>query len=152
MKQTIFFYVFSFMDTIESFKPDVYCILPDGDTNRTSSKKRISKSVDRTISIFQKCIERHITSEKLKSSTVVAAVEGGYCLKSREKCITDLLQYKDNIGGFLIDGLHNNGPEVELLSFDEIKEIVEKTIVRDCDLKIIYTLIFYFILESVTRR
>lgn len=117
------------MDTIESFRPDMYCILSDGDTNRVSSKKRIAKSVDQTLSLFSKCMDRHLSSVKLKNSLPIAALEGGYCLHSREKCIDGILKNSENIGGFLIDGLHNNGPEVELLDFYEIKEIVEKSIV-----------------------
>lgn len=121
--------IFSYIQTIESFKPDMYCILSDGDTNATSSKKRLSKAVDQSLGLFSSCLENHKTSDILKHSLIIAAVEGGFCLQSRERCIRGLVKNANDIGGFLIDGLHNNGPEVELLQFEEIKDIIEKTIV-----------------------
>ena len=52
-----------YMDMIESFHPDWFQALCDSDTDHSSSKKRIKKSVDRTISYLDKCIERVDSSE-----------------------------------------------------------------------------------------
>jgi queuine/archaeosine tRNA-ribosyltransferase len=51
------------MDIIEAFQPDMYQVLCDGDTNTTSSKRRVQKSVDRSITFFERCIKRHEKSE-----------------------------------------------------------------------------------------
>ncbi|KAG5877907.1 hypothetical protein JTB14_011623 [Gonioctena quinquepunctata] len=114
-----------YMDMVESFKPDVFYLLSDGDTNMTSSHKRISKAIENTVAYSKQCLERHRKSKILKNKFVMAPIAGGYCLDSREKCIKAILKEgQGDLGGFLIDGLHNNGPEVEFLPFDEIKGVV----------------------------
>nr|CAI5828679.1 unnamed protein product [Callosobruchus analis] len=114
-----------YMDVVESFKPNMYYLLSDGDTNKTSSQKRISKAVEQTVIFNRQCLERHRNSEVLKKMFVMAPIAGGYCLKSREHCIKSLLGNANEVNGFLIDGLHNNGPEVEFLPYEEIKSVVE---------------------------
>ncbi|XP_072385752.1 queuine tRNA-ribosyltransferase accessory subunit 2 [Diabrotica undecimpunctata] len=114
-----------YMNMIEEFKPDMYYLLSDGDTNTASSQKRITKAIENTIKFNKECLERHKKSDVLKDKFVMGAIAGGYCLKAREKCIKALLEDKDLLNGFLIDGLHNNGPEVEFMPFDEIKGVVE---------------------------
>ncbi|KAJ8974602.1 hypothetical protein NQ317_019347 [Molorchus minor] len=101
-----------YMNIVESFKPDMYYLLSDGDTNKSSAPKRISKR----------------KSDVLKKTFVMAPIAGGYCLKSRERCIEAVLANESDVGGFLIDGLHNNGPEVEFLPFVEVKDVVEHVI------------------------
>ncbi|GJQ71151.1 hypothetical protein Trydic_g1052 [Trypoxylus dichotomus] len=95
-----------YMDIIETFKPDMYYLLSDGDTNIASAQKRVTKAVDNT------------------NAFVMAPITGGYCLKSRKRCL-DLIKEKELIDGFLIDGLHNNGPEVEFLTYTEIKDVID---------------------------
>lgn len=114
-----------YMNLIESFKPDMYYLLSDGDTNKTSAPKRISKAVENTINFNKQCLERHRKSDILKEAFVMAPIAGGYCLKSRKKCIQAILKSGDELSGFLIDGLHNNGPEVEFLPFEEIKDVLD---------------------------
>lgn len=110
-----------YMNIVEHFKPDMYYLLSDGDTNKTSPQKRISKAVENTISFSKQCLERHKKSQLLKNKFVMAPIAGGYCVKARDKCIEALLKEGDVFSGFLIDGLHNNGPEVEFLPFAEVK-------------------------------
>ncbi|CAG9824141.1 unnamed protein product [Phaedon cochleariae] len=117
-----------YMDIVESFKPDMYCLLSDGDTNMTSAQKRISKAVENTISLSRQCLERHKKSVQLKNTFVICPIAGGYCLNAREKCLKALLADQDELNGFLVDGLHNNGPEVEFLPFEEVRGVVEFTI------------------------
>lgn len=117
-----------YMDIIETFKPDMYYLLSDGDTNIASAQKRITKAVDNTINFVNKCLDRHKRSDALHNAFVMAPITGGYCLKSRKRCL-DEIAHKDLINGFLVDGLHNNGPEVELLSFKEIKDVVQLIVV-----------------------
>lgn len=119
----------SYMNAVETFKPEMYYLLSDGDTNISSSAKRVSKAVDRTLMFIKQSLIRHNTSSVLKDTFVMAPISGGYCLKARERCIMEILRDDEVFGGFLIDGLHNNGPEVEFLEFREVKEIVEFVIV-----------------------
>ncbi|XP_022907879.1 queuine tRNA-ribosyltransferase accessory subunit 2 [Onthophagus taurus] len=114
-----------YMDIIESFQPDMYYTLSDGDTNVGSLNKRISKAVDNTLNFFNECLERHQKSDILKDTCLIGSISGGYCLNSRQKCIEGILDKDEYIGGYLIDGLHNNGPEVEFLPIDEVDKVVD---------------------------
>lgn len=115
----------SYMNAVETFKPDMYYFLSDGDTNICSPTKRVNKAVDRTLLFFRECLKRHKQSSVLKNSFVMAAISGGYCLKARERCVNEILKADSLINGFLIDGLHNNGPEVEFLKLEEVKPVVQ---------------------------
>lgn len=117
------------MDIIEAYKPDIYSLLSDSDTMHCSSKKRMSKSVDHTLYFLQQCLDRHSKSKILQHSAIVAPIEGGYCLHSRNRCLEGVLKHQDKFGGFLINGLHNNGPEMEFLPGEEVFPIVEHIIV-----------------------
>ncbi|XP_003705632.2 queuine tRNA-ribosyltransferase accessory subunit 2 isoform X1 [Megachile rotundata] len=114
-----------YMDIIEAFKPDMYVALHDGDTNVNSSKKRVSKAVQRTGTFFEQCLARHLASDALKSSEILGAIEGGYDIEARTLSI-NLLKDKPVIG-YIIDGLHNNGPDVRNISTDQIKQVVAHT-------------------------
>lgn len=117
-----------YMDMIENFKPDMYALLSDGDTNISSPNKRIAKAVENTVAFNQQCIDRHKKSETLKDVFIIAPIAGGYCLKSRQKCLDLLLPNDSYCQGYLIDGLHNNGPEVEFISFAELKPVLDSVI------------------------
>ncbi|KAF7271042.1 queuine tRNA-ribosyltransferase accessory subunit 2 isoform X2 [Rhynchophorus ferrugineus] len=117
-----------YMSLIESLKPDMYCLLSDGDTNIASAQKRLTKSVDNTVIFNEQCISYHKKSLALKDAFVIAPIAGGYCSKSRQKCLELILPNNKYVQGYLIDGLHNNGPEVEFLPFNDVSHIVEEII------------------------
>lgn len=116
-----------YMDVIETFKPDMYVALCDGDTNTNSSKKRVSNSVRNSMTFFDQCFIKHSSSEALKSSEILGAIEGGYDKYARTISI-NYLKTKPVIG-YVIDGLHNNGPDVKDIPSEQIREIVQHTIV-----------------------
>ncbi|XP_066151179.1 queuine tRNA-ribosyltransferase accessory subunit 2 [Euwallacea fornicatus] len=97
----------------------------DGDTNVGSPNKRVLKAVDNTVAFVEQCIEKFKNSEALKNAFVIAPIAGGYSLKSRKKCIDRLLKHDEHFQGYLIDGLHNNGAEVEFIPMHEVKPIIE---------------------------
>lgn len=116
-----------YMEIVEAFKPDLYIALCDGDTNINSSTKRMSKAVLRSKTLLEQCLDIHLRSNVLKSKGILGPVEGGYNLQAREESINDL---KDKpLAGFVIDGLHNNGPSVQNISSEQIKQVVQHTIV-----------------------
>lgn len=119
----------SYMKAVEAFKPDMYYLLSDGDTNISSPAKRITKAVDRTIFFFRECVELHKKSNVLQNSFVMAPIAGGYCVRERERCIREIEKETNVVDGFLLDGLHNNGPEVEFLKFEELKTVVQFIVV-----------------------
>ncbi|XP_043248264.1 queuine tRNA-ribosyltransferase accessory subunit 2 isoform X1 [Colletes gigas] len=114
-----------YMDIIETFKPDFYVALCDGDTNIDSKKKRTKKAAQRSKTLFEQCLARHTKSKILESVGILGAIEGGYDIETRTMSINDL---KDKpIIGYVIDGLHNNGPNVQNISLEQIKEIMKHT-------------------------
>lgn len=115
------------MELVEAYKPDLYVALCDGDTNINSSAKRVSKSIIRSKTLLEQCLNIHVNSDILKSKGILGPVEGGYNLQAREESI-DYLKDKP-LAGFVIDGLHNNGPTVQNISSEQIKEVVHHTIV-----------------------
>lgn len=50
------------MDIMETFRPDIYETLCDGDTNLQSTKKRCLKAAEITSTMFEKCMLRHKNS------------------------------------------------------------------------------------------
>ncbi|XP_033340774.2 queuine tRNA-ribosyltransferase accessory subunit 2 [Megalopta genalis] len=115
-----------YMDIVETFKPDCYTAICDGDTNVNSTRKRASKAVRRSNTMFEQCLSRHNESKILKSTALLAAVEGGYDADARLESLNYL---KDKpVDGYVIDGLHNNGPDVQNISTETVKEIIKQTI------------------------
>ncbi|KAL6442808.1 hypothetical protein ACFW04_002699 [Cataglyphis niger] len=115
-----------YMELVQNYKPDLYVALCDGDTNINSSAKRVSKAVLRSKTLLEQCLDIHLHSDTLKSKGILGPVEGGYNLQAREESINYL---KDKpLAGFVIDGLHNNGPSVQNISTEQIKEVVQHTI------------------------
>ncbi|XP_046734390.1 queuine tRNA-ribosyltransferase accessory subunit 2 [Diprion similis] len=115
-----------YMDIVEAFRPDFYLALYDGDTHSGSSSKRIAKSVDRSRIMLDKCLARHTVSEVLRNKGILGAVGGGYNTTARELSIKNL--EGKNLAGYVIDGLHNNGPETEKIPFQSVEDIVKHTI------------------------
>ncbi|XP_015436631.1 PREDICTED: queuine tRNA-ribosyltransferase subunit QTRTD1 homolog [Dufourea novaeangliae] len=115
-----------YMDLVETFKPDCYVALCDGDTNIDSSKKRSENAVNRSKTLFEQCLSRHTASESLKSTGILGAIEGGYNVDARLASI-DYLKDKPVLG-YVIDGLHNNGPLVHSITSEQIKQIVEQAV------------------------
>ncbi|XP_062550465.1 queuine tRNA-ribosyltransferase accessory subunit 2 [Armigeres subalbatus] len=106
-----------YMQLVEAFKPDVFVPLFDGDTDSESSKKRLQKSLNRTERFVEQCVKARRQSDALKSSSLIGPVVGGYDLRLRDESVKFLEQFKDDLGGYMIAGIHCNG-----LSAAELKE------------------------------
>jgi len=116
-----------YMDIVQVYKPDLYVALCDGDTNINSSAKRVTKAIIRSKTLLEQCLDIHLSSDVLKSKGILGPIEGGYNLQAREESISYL---KDKpLTGFVIDGLHNNGPEVQDISSEQVKQVIKHTIV-----------------------
>uniref|UniRef100_A0A182WKD4 Queuine tRNA-ribosyltransferase accessory subunit 2 n=1 Tax=Anopheles minimus TaxID=112268 RepID=A0A182WKD4_9DIPT len=113
-----------YMTLVESFRPDAYVPLYDGDTDMHSSKKREQKSLDRTEKFVEQCLEWHRGSDTLRSCRIIGPVVGGYNEKLRENSIEFLRKSDDLFAGYLIDGLHMNGPSVARLDGTALLPIV----------------------------
>ncbi|BET02452.1 Queuine tRNA-ribosyltransferase catalytic subunit 1 [Nesidiocoris tenuis] len=115
-----------YMDIVEAFKPDFYEALSNGDTNIDTAKKKIGKVVESSKQLFDGCLQRHCSSELVNTSGILAAVEGGYNSEARKKSAAS---YKNApVDGFVINGLHNNGPDVEEIDFKSIEDVIDVTV------------------------
>lgn len=116
-----------YMDIVESLRPDIYMALCDGETDKESSKKRIIKSMENSRKQFENCFERHVASDVLKNSCLLGPVEGGFDLLAREQSVEMLM--KNDLLGYVIDGIHQNGSSIQTIPFKNIKEVIQHTIV-----------------------
>ncbi|XP_072901833.1 queuine tRNA-ribosyltransferase accessory subunit 2 isoform X1 [Hemitrygon akajei] len=92
-----------FMAIQQAFKPDWYQCMADGELLPPgSSRKRISKLVDRTLCFLDECLKVHQNSEDLKNTEIIGAVEGGDILEERLRSVRETM--KRPVGGFLLDG------------------------------------------------
>ncbi|KAF6200684.1 hypothetical protein GE061_005128 [Apolygus lucorum] len=115
-----------YMDMVEAFQPDMYEALSNGDTNEETTKKKIGKVIDSTRDFYEDCLQRHSTSSILKNVSLLAVLEGGFDLEARKKVGQT---YSDApVDGFVINGLHNNGGDVEKIDFEKIRDLIEASI------------------------
>lgn len=119
----------TYLKLVEVFKPDIYHSLPDSDTNIESSKKRLRKSLTRNVDFFERCLEIHKKSQHLRRNTLFfAPLVGGFCKITRSECVKLMKPNFDDVDGFTIDGLHNNGSPASKIDLTALKEIVSHTL------------------------
>lgn len=118
-----------YMNVMETFQPDFYTTLADGDTFMNCPKKRVIKSCERSEEFFSYCVGRHATSTTLKSSSaMIASVEGAYNEFERKRLITQMKDHEGDINGYFIDGLHRNGAEATTVDPLAVTDIVKQTL------------------------
>ncbi|XP_043556572.1 queuine tRNA-ribosyltransferase accessory subunit 2 isoform X3 [Chiloscyllium plagiosum] len=92
-----------FMAMQQAFKPDWYQSMADGEPLPPgASRKRVKKSVDRTLGFLDCCLKEHQNSEVLKNSEILGVIEGGDILEERLRSVRETI--KRPVGGFLLDG------------------------------------------------
>lgn len=116
----------SYMDLMEVFKPDLILAIADGRTSLNEGYKRILKSVDRTCSLLEKCVERYKNSKKLQDSSLIGVIVAAGVPKKCDECIKHILKYKDSLGGVALAGLTDGTEESNKLTNDKIEDIFER--------------------------
>ncbi|XP_025938367.1 queuine tRNA-ribosyltransferase accessory subunit 2 isoform X1 [Apteryx rowi] len=92
-----------FMDIQRAIKPDWFQCISDGDTvSGEVSRKRAKKSVDRSLSFLDVCLQLLEKSPELQGSVMIGAIEGGDILEERLRSARETA--KRPVGGFLLDG------------------------------------------------
>ncbi|XP_078416050.1 queuine tRNA-ribosyltransferase accessory subunit 2 [Cetorhinus maximus] len=92
-----------FMAMQQAFKADWYQSMADGEPLPPgASRKRVKKSVDRTLGFLDDCLKVHQNSEVLKNTEIIGVIEGGDVLEERLRSVTETM--KRPVGGFLLDG------------------------------------------------
>ncbi|XP_067896589.1 queuine tRNA-ribosyltransferase accessory subunit 2 isoform X2 [Heterodontus francisci] len=108
-----------FMAIQQAFKPDWYQSMADGEPLPPgTSRKRVKRSVDRTLSFLDDCLKVHQTSEVLKDTEIIGVIEGGDILEERLRSVRETI--KRPVGGFLLDGFQGedmpDDPKLNLIS------------------------------------
>lgn len=113
-----------YMNMMETFKPDFFCTLADGDTWKDAPKKRVIKSVERSKEFLEICIQRLKKDDTKISQNMVITLTGGYSEWERNSMLEEIKSLQDISGGYLIDGLHRNGHDATKIDFQSLKDIV----------------------------
>lgn len=112
-----------YMNMMETFQPDFFTSIADGDTYKDCSKKRVIRACERSEELLDECIRR-----RNQNSFMIASVEGGFNEWERKRMLAQLKDHDAKIDGFFIDGLHRNGHEAVTVDVPAMKEIVSFTL------------------------
>ncbi|XP_068815265.1 queuine tRNA-ribosyltransferase accessory subunit 2 isoform X2 [Struthio camelus] len=96
-----------FMDIQRAIKPDWFQCISDGDTiSGEVGRKRAKKSVDRSLSFLDVCLQLLEKSPELQGSAMIGVIEGGDILEERLRSARETA--KRPVGGFLLDGFQGH--------------------------------------------
>nr|XP_040023285.1 queuine tRNA-ribosyltransferase accessory subunit 2 isoform X2 [Gasterosteus aculeatus aculeatus] len=105
--------VAKFMALQKTVQPDWYQSMADGETWQSgTSRKRVRKSVDRTLAHLDECLLVHQNSQELEGVEVFGVVEGGDILEERVRSGRETA--KRPVAGFCLDGLQTGSMDQAL--------------------------------------
>ncbi|XP_026148027.1 queuine tRNA-ribosyltransferase accessory subunit 2 [Mastacembelus armatus] len=105
--------VAKFMALQKTVQPDWYQSMADGETwQNNASRKRVRKSVDRTLAHLDECLLVHQNSQELEAVEVFGVVEGGDILEERVRSARETA--KRPVAGFCLDGLQTGSMDQAL--------------------------------------
>ncbi|XP_002734735.1 queuine tRNA-ribosyltransferase accessory subunit 2-like [Saccoglossus kowalevskii] len=117
----------TFTTMLKNMKPDWFECLYDGDVvPGTASKKRIRKSVDRTLQYLDDCLEVQQNSPELKNIEVFGVIEGGDSHDERIRSAKETA--KRPLSGFVLDGFQSDALATDVkqnLMMSVLKELPE---------------------------
>ncbi|XP_061660875.1 queuine tRNA-ribosyltransferase accessory subunit 2 isoform X2 [Syngnathoides biaculeatus] len=102
-----------FMALQKLARPDCYVSMADGETwQDNTSRKRVRKSVERTLAHLDTCLLVHQASQELEGAALFGAVEGGDVLEERVRSARETA--KRPVAGFCLDGLQTGRVDAAL--------------------------------------
>ncbi|XP_029934926.1 queuine tRNA-ribosyltransferase accessory subunit 2 isoform X2 [Myripristis murdjan] len=105
--------VAKFMALQRTVRPDWYQSMADGETwQSNTSRKRVRKSVDRTLAHLDECLLVHHKTQELQGVAVFGVVEGGDILEERVRSAKETA--KRPVAGFCLDGLQTGSMDQAL--------------------------------------
>jgi queuine tRNA-ribosyltransferase subunit QTRTD1 len=101
------------MEIINNFKPNGYQAICDSDTPFGASNKRVRNSVERSLTLLDECLEKHVASKQLKDNKtcIFGTIEGGFNPLARLRSTKETALRP--VDGFIIDGFHTYGEEID---------------------------------------
>ncbi|XP_055896182.1 queuine tRNA-ribosyltransferase accessory subunit 2-like isoform X1 [Biomphalaria glabrata] len=115
-----------FMKIQESFCPDWFQAMSDGDTDVSCGNKRLVKSVDRTLDFLDEIVEAKNKSEVLSKSSLIGVIEGGFSETQRKRSAAETVARP--VDGFLIEGFEKGNRDVDLFSLPDFTKILSFTL------------------------
>ncbi|KAH9507394.1 Queuine tRNA-ribosyltransferase accessory subunit 2 [Bulinus truncatus] len=115
-----------FMKIQESFSPDWFQAMSDGDTDLDCGNKRLAKSVNRTLDFLDEIVEAKRKSEVLRNSSLIGVIEGGFSEKERKRSAVETAARP--VEGFLIEGFEKGHSGVDLFSIQDFTKILSCTL------------------------
>lgn len=116
----------TYMQVVDAMCPDWYEALSDADTPPAASKKRMSKSLTQSKLYVTTCLQHHLESQSLQECGLLVPLLGGHSQADRARWSKDLSQWLEDdsvVSGYALQGLHANGPEVELLTPRKVTDL-----------------------------
>ncbi|XP_040922203.1 queuine tRNA-ribosyltransferase accessory subunit 2 isoform X3 [Toxotes jaculatrix] len=105
--------VAKFMALQKTVQPDWYQSMADGETwQNNTSRKRVRKSVDRTLAHLDECLLVHQNSQELEGVELFGVVEGGDILEERVRSAKETA--KRPVSGFCLDGFQTGSMDQAL--------------------------------------
>ncbi|KAM4606171.1 queuine tRNA-ribosyltransferase accessory subunit 2 isoform 2-T2 [Polymixia lowei] len=102
-----------FMALQKAVQPDWYQSMADGETwQSNTSRKRVRKSVDRTLAHLDECLLIHHKTQELQGVEVFGVVEGGDILEERVRSAKETA--KRPVAGFCLDGFQTGSMDQAL--------------------------------------
>ncbi|XP_071517072.1 queuine tRNA-ribosyltransferase accessory subunit 2 [Panulirus ornatus] len=120
-----------YIELVEAMQPDWYEALSDADTDGNSSKKRVSKSLSKSTAFISQCVNLHKNSQGLQGSALFVPLLGGHSERDRanwSKSLTEGMVDNSLISGYMLLGLHNNGPAAEKLEPKLLHNLVKASL------------------------
>ncbi|KAJ7346658.1 tRNA-guanine(15) transglycosylase-like protein [Mycena albidolilacea] len=84
---------------------DIIMQLDDVVPSLSPDHARVEEAMERSVRWLDRCITRHNASGKQDRQNLFAIVQGGLDLELRDRCLTQMLERKDQVAGFAIGGL-----------------------------------------------
>ncbi|XP_012671769.1 queuine tRNA-ribosyltransferase accessory subunit 2 isoform X2 [Clupea harengus] len=98
-----------------AIQPDWYQSMADGETGQeNTSRKRVRKAVDRTLSHLDECLVLHQKMQELKEVEIFGVVEGGDVREERLRSARETA--KRPVTGFVLDGFQSGVMGADLRS------------------------------------
>ncbi|KAL4624718.1 queuine tRNA-ribosyltransferase accessory subunit [Arapaima gigas] len=105
--------VSKYMAMQAAVRPDWYQSLADGETQQGStSRKRVHKSVDRSLAYLDECLLLHQKTPELAGTELFGVVEGADVREERVRSARETA--KRPVGGFILDGFQSGTMDQEL--------------------------------------
>lgn len=70
----------------------------------------------------------------LRNTAILAPIEGGYEINARHAFAAEMAKY--DVSGYVIEGLHTNGPEAEDIEFSSIEGVIAESLVSSKRIKL----------------